>query len=399
MAKRRRDHRRSRGSLLRRLFPPLIESGPWRPQPQYQRESLWKRLFPPLIESGPPRPRKRSRRRAYTPNDLFDNNTQEFTDPGSPGIYEDQAGKMEPFDEDNLDEKYDLNLRESWIVKSMARFLPRMVISMAIFMVTYLLVWFIYQMAVIVVGSVNNIPSVMTYYEVRWTIPNDSPLWTDLNIIAVTGSGPLISLLLGIFCLIFLKSSPKLEQMTKLFLTWLCLSAMSHFFGAFVAGALTWQGFGYVIAWMYLPFAVRLVISVLFLAIMVYISWLLIPVMHSLAPAQLGKKELRSFLATRFVIPWFFGTGILMLIKIPNTLPQHENIFIYDIIILCSLAFAILPMLSVLFIRSAKRPRHFTEKSDDEERNLMLSVWLTITVMVLLIYRFGLNYIMNNLSR
>jgi hypothetical protein len=280
---------------------------------------------------------------------------------------------------------------ENWgrrMMKNILQVLPRLAISLSVFMVTYVIAWFLYQCAVIFTASFFNIHCVITYFEVMFTLPNSSPLWNELNIIAITASGPVFSLIIGFLCLILLKRRQKLGPVVKLFLIWLCLNAMAHFLGAFVAGAITWQGFGYVIAWMFMPFIFRLIVSFLFLAFMIYLGWMLIPVMHSLANSQMGREEIPWFLLKRFTLPWFIGSGLLMLLKIPNIIPQHENIFVYDVIILSSLVFAVVP---ILFIRNRKKPDHFAKKRSLKRRNLLLVTWLAVAVLVLFLYRYGLS--------
>jgi hypothetical protein len=222
--------------------------------------------------------------------------------------------------------------------------------STAMFMGTYIVAWFIYQLAVMYTASLFNIPSVLKYYELKFLEPNSSPLWSEMNIVEITFSGPLISLITGFISFIVLKTSPKLGQQLKLFLMWFCINSLAEFFGAFVAGFITRQGFGYVIAWMFIPYTMNLIISIVFLSVLVYLGILLIPVLLSISESHLGKLNGLLFILSRFTLPWLIGTGILILLKIPNAHPQHRNIFHYDIIIILSMAFVVLPPLLIKYI-------------------------------------------------
>jgi hypothetical protein len=385
MPNHRRRHHRSRRSWLRRLFSPRSRhSG--HSHSQYQRRSIFYtsgkgplqfKIFSitgesehlPMFREKEPSSRKHH------------HHSRRHHRSSRPATFPITAQKPQ-----------EAPARENWIkrvVKAVSRPLPRTVISMSAFLVAYILVWFAYQMAVIFVASFCDLHCVLTYCEVMWTVPNSSPLWNDLNIIAITAAGPLISLVIGFLSLLILLSRPKMNPQVKLLFIWLCIIGMAHFFGAFIAGALTWQGFGFVIAWMYMPFVFRLVTAFIFLAIMAYFGWLLVPKVHSLATSQLGKQELRVFLLTRLSLPWLIGTGILLLLKFPIVIPQHENIYVYDVIILGSIAFAVLP---VLFIRNGEKPLHFAPRHSHQRRTrtLLLAAWLAAAFLVLVLYRYGL---------
>ncbi len=226
--------------------------------------------------------------------------------------------------------------------------------SLAMFMGTYFIVWFIYQLSVMYTASLFNIPSVLKYYELKFLAPNTSPLWTESNIIEITFTGPLISFILGFIAFIVLKTISELKQQLKLFLMWFCINSLAQFFGAFVAGFITRQGFGYVIAWMFIPYPVSLIISIVFLSLMVYLGILLVPVLLSKSGSLLNEADKLLYILSMFTLPWLIGTGLLMCLKIPNTHPQHENIFSYDVIILLSMAFVTIPPLLIKYFTYRK---------------------------------------------
>jgi hypothetical protein len=229
-------------------------------------------------------------------------------------------------------------------------FLIKLGNSMIMFMVTYVIVWFIYQLSVMYTASLFHIPSILRYYELKFFAGKSSSLWTELNIIEITFTGPLISLVIGFITLIVLKIFPKLGPQLKLFLMWLCINSMAHFFGAFVSGFITGEGFGYVISWMFIPYPISLIISVIFLSLLVYQGLLLIPVLLSISDSRLNKVDGLLFIFSRLTFPWFIGSGLLIYLKIPNVPPQHKNIFSYDIIILLSMGLVAFPPLLIKYI-------------------------------------------------
>jgi len=129
----------------------------------------------------------------------------------------------------------------------------------------------IYQITVLIVASNWNLDSVLFYFDLAF---NDySPLWKRFNIIIVTFSGPLISLLIGILFLKVFANRPKVKGFLKLFFIWVALHALNLFFGAFSSGVSFDEGFGYVAAWIYLNIFWQIFISLIFLFILGLIGY------------------------------------------------------------------------------------------------------------------------------
>lgn len=280
-------------------------------------------------------------------------------------------------------------IRENRDFNKVISIVIRQLFAISSFLAAYIAVWFIYQLAVIVTGSFFDIHSVLFYYEVMFPIPNTSPLWTDLNIIAITSSGPLISLLAGLilFYIVWHRkvTNPYLYQ----FLIWMMLISAAHFFGAFAAGAITWQGFGYVIAWMFMPFAVRLLVSILFLAVLAYLGWISTSLHLELATHKPVKEDKPYFILGRVVFPWLIASAILLLIKIPDAQPQHENIWDYDMFILGSITFAILP---ALFNRKAVSKDALRWPKRRRLHRIITSGAILAALIIILAYRLGLSH-------
>ncbi len=250
--------------------------------------------------------------------------------------------------------------------------------STVLFIIAYLTVYMLYQLTVLIVASKWKLDSVLLYYDLAF---NDySPLWSRSNIIAVTLSGPIISLLIGFLAYRFFSTRKKVKGFVKLFFLWMALIGFNLFLGAWATGISFDQGFGYVAAWLYLNVFWQIFIALIFLFILGIIGYYSVPkFLDTSKSAYRVRTENRTkFLFFQVILPWFIGSIIILLIKLPNNMP-------YDTGNLITLVFAIAPMIFNKFAR----PTVAFEK-EKKPTNIR---WLYIVLFVVLIlaYRIGLN--------
>ncbi|MEA5111900.1 hypothetical protein SDC9_22646 [bioreactor metagenome] len=261
--------------------------------------------------------------------------------------------------------------------------------SLGLFLLSYMVVYFIYQFAAIIAASGFGIDSVLYYYELYFPIGNYSPLWSRLNIIAITFISPLISLGIAIILLRGILPREKPGVQARLFFLWTAYHGATHFLGAFVAGIVTDLGFGYVANWLYMNVSIKLLISLVFLFILVVTGY------HStrfaietIAPAQRNNKSrVRKALFFRFLLPWLIGAALLIIVKTPDATPQHEDIMIYDTVIIASMGFLVIPL---LFNQKA-RPRPFGNRMNYYRKPYAYIVLLT-SLLTLAIFRLLLSH-------
>jgi hypothetical protein len=197
--------------------------------------------------------------------------------------------------------------------------------STILYLLAYVLVYLLYQLTVIYTANRFGISGVLYYFDVFWPIGDSSPLWYPyFKIVLITGSGPFISLIAGL--LFFRIYIPKARNpVTKLFFLWIALHALNMFFGAFVAGVTTNDGFGYVPLWLYMNIVFRIVfsfISLFALAVFGYYAARYF-LETALAPSFLKAEKRSQFLLYQAIIPGILGAVILFLIRIPNNPPYH----------------------------------------------------------------------------
>ena len=266
------------------------------------------------------------------------------------------------------------------------RYAAYMIQSTLVFIISYIVAYIIYQMAVIFMAAHFGIDSVLYYYEVMFPIGDASNLWTSFNIIMITLAGPFVSLILGLICYRWVMRKVK-NPATKLFFLWLAFHSLNMFFGAFVAGVITEQGFGYVANWLYMGIPLKIFFSLVALGVLTYLGWKATPQILSTSGSvqRINRYNRSFFILSQMIIPWFLGSILMLWIKIPNRIPQHENILLYDIIILGAMAFLVIPSL----FNHKSLPSELKKRRSHSKTSL---AWLYLFLALLLIvaYRFGL---------
>jgi len=261
--------------------------------------------------------------------------------------------------------------------------------STALFMIAYQLCWLLYQFAVMIVASFSNIDSVLFFYEVLFPIGNSSPKWNQTNIIFITLAGPFISLVMYmVYRFLLIRRFHPGAQM-RMFLVWMYLNSMMLFFGAFVGGAITRQGFGYVVDWLFINVAFRILLSMVFLSIIVFISWRVVRFLPESSGLDSWKNDRVKYVASRLIIPAILGGAIMILLKITNVIPQHENIFNYDAFNIATLLFAVIPP---AFNTNVRPHLIQNKKTYPRVRRRTVAMTVIAALALVLLVRVGLQY-------
>lgn len=252
--------------------------------------------------------------------------------------------------------------------------------STIMFMLAYVIMYVIYQMTVIFTANNFGISGVLYYYQIFWPIGNSSPLWFPYyKIILITGSGPFISLIIGLLFFRLLVPSTK-NPILKLFYLWIALHALNMFFGAFVAGVTTSDGFGYVALWLGMNIVFRIFFSLVFIFALGAFGY------HAtryfletaLSPSFLKPEKRRQFLVYHVLIPSIIGSVIIFLIRMPSNPP-------YQFIVLATMLAA---TITAVFNNRA-RPDRIKNFPKHHGRKLQLG-YLFFLALLMFAFRFGL---------
>lgn len=133
------------------------------------------------------------------------------------------------------------------------RFIFYFINSLLIFLATYIVSYYLYQFAIALMANSYNIHPIINFRELQFGISNSSELWRPINQVVpmVTFSGPILSLILGLFTLIYLRiKRAKFKPVTLLVFLWLAYHLLTRFFAGFISACIeldeVWLGYTYL---------------------------------------------------------------------------------------------------------------------------------------------------------
>ncbi len=283
---------------------------------------------------------------------------------------------------ENLKEKYKLfaiilEIIEKNVLKRNYHYIFN---STLIFIISYIIVYFIYQLTVILSASLFNIDSILYYFTIDFD--DLSPLWSRLNIIFITFSGPFICLVIGLLFFNYLFKLKRFKSLQKLFILWISLHAFNHFAGALILGIVTTDGFGYVVEWLYLGIVFKFILIFIAFFILIIIGYQstskFLSTSNSLERVKVGKRN--TFLFNQAFLPWIIGSFLLIIIRIPNNFNYP-----YETLMFFSIAFIVIPV----FFNDVAKPYRIFKKI---RRKYSLNIgYIILFLLFLTAFRLGLD--------
>ena len=258
--------------------------------------------------------------------------------------------------------------------------------STASFVISWLLIYILYQGATIFTARLFHIPVVWYYYRVKFPLLFYSSLYSRSHLIFIFSSGPLISLFLAFIFKLLFYSRDSSSKNFKLFYLWGMINGLNMFFGSYIVGVITRTEFIYTSEWILMnnPFDIReMIIMIIFIIIMLVIGFQITSMfLVSSGSMILVTSENRPVLILfQIILPWIAGVMIFFLVMIPKYyLPFHLK--------------TITPLLFLI-------PSLFTYNSSRNEIAVALGRihrtrfrwWIIIGVAVILVlYRVALNF-------
>jgi len=256
--------------------------------------------------------------------------------------------------------------------------------SIAYFIISYLVVFFLSQFITIITTLSCNIPVQLFFHKIEFLVRSTS--WTSDSVKIIFSAGPISALVLGFIFLIIYTKVIDTDGLLKLFFLWGFIHGFTIFFGSILIGTFINQGFGYVINWLYFFDTAKLLI-VAFSAIVMLLIGLTVPkYFFTSANTYYNNqhpKQRKSFLMNQILIPWLIGGVLINLFKISN----NQGIYqfrIYDIMLFSSSLLIILPS----FFQTYKYPELYF---DEEPKSFFIS-WksVVISIVLLLVLKIGL---------
>jgi len=190
--------------------------------------------------------------------------------------------------------------------------------STCIFLFSYLFVYILKEIVVVIAANGFNINTVIMYFDVDFLIRSKD--WTNEAVKVVYSVEPLFTLILGFIALIFFSLAGKERWIFRLIMMWIFLQAFTQSLGAMIFGILLNQEFGWVLSYLYFDDTTKLLMVIgLVLGMLVtglFLSRFLLTT-GNMYFNFLNRGNKMQFLISQILLPFIVGTGIIALIKQP----------------------------------------------------------------------------------
>lgn len=255
--------------------------------------------------------------------------------------------------------------------------------STAYCLLSYLFLFLIFQVATTTASGVFKIPLTLYYNHVGFNCKSD--IWTPDSVKVVFSSGNAILLVFAIAFLSIYVKALEFKGMIRMFFLWGFIHATSMVIGSAVVGAFIFEGFGYVLSYIYISESVKMTILIfgIFALIVIGLSMVKSFMFSSnIYYNYISASRIPSFRLYQFVIPYIFSTLFILAYRFPMT-----N---YEMIIL---AMPVL-MFSPLFWRIKRFPKFYFVRT--KKYFVFNKRVIYITLIALIIYRIvlgiGINF-------
>ena len=273
----------------------------------------------------------------------------------------------------NSEEKI-LNKKNFWVI---------VINSMVFFLLAYLFIYFIAQLATVVTSSMFDIDTIIYYYRVYYDI--DKTQWDFDSVKGVFSAGPIAALFFAIIFLIIYSKVRETDGLLKLFFLWGYLIGFTFFFGSFFLGTVFNRGFGYVLTWSYVMDTGRMFFLILSFIVLIIIGYMSTKSFLFSANSyfnSLNETKRKFFVHSQLTVPYFLGIAIIFLIKIPNN--SYNNY--YELFQMLSMLIIIIP---ILLRYNSYQTFYF------EENPKTINIgrgYLIFLIVVIFLFRFGLSF-------
>jgi len=251
--------------------------------------------------------------------------------------------------------------------------------STAYFILSYLLIYFLQQLTTALVALHFDIKTSIHINYIDFLIRSDS--WTFDSVKVIYSVSVVFSLIISIICLIIYIRTIEFDGLLRLFFLWGFIHSINSFIGGILVGALSGEGPGYVLSYVYMSDTAKLFIALLGIFSLLGVGASMVKPMlfsgNSYYNTQQPGVRLR-FITQQFYLPFLFGNTILSIARFP--------VRGYELMLIGSSVLLLLPL---FFMAST-----FTEFYFDENPKEISVNWriVFVTLLALVVMRFGLQY-------
>ncbi len=213
--------------------------------------------------------------------------------------------------------------------------------STAAFISTYIIVSILRSLATILIANECDINSIVFLNRIEFLAPDNSSLWSFDTTLSVYLSGPIFSFLLGTVLSIYYLIKKKKHMFFDMFLFWAFLNAFGFFFAAVLADLITNTGIVFALNSMNFGYSVRIIIFISTIYLMIHLGSLSIKVFvfSSDSCYIITFKKRIKYLFSRILLPWFFGSLIILSIITPPFSRYYIFLFLLMLLFLVSVLF------------------------------------------------------------
>ncbi|HOW31306.1 MAG TPA: hypothetical protein PLP88_07055 [Bacteroidales bacterium] len=250
--------------------------------------------------------------------------------------------------------------------------------STAYYVLSYIIFAFLFQLAQSLVSLyLFEIPSTFDRHTAQYLTKPES--WSFDSVKVIFSSGIVLAFVMGIVCLIIYLKALQLDGLLRLFFLWGFVHSMNLLLGSVMLGSFVFEGFGYVLSWMYLQDTAKMILFFISLFLILAAGSLMTrPFLYSANTYyNMLSAEMRpGFRKYQFLFPYIFGTAIIFLMRFPVSL--------YELLLIITPGLMILP----LFWGIGKFPPYFFEDHpktiDIHWKLVIIAICVIITYLVVL---------------
>ena len=201
--------------------------------------------------------------------------------------------------------------------------------STAFYLLSYLVVFLLFQFTTIIASSIFDIPTTLYYNKIGFNIMPEA--WTFDSVKVIYSSGNIILFLISISFLVVIIKALEYNGLLRLFFLWGFIHSISMLFGSFIIGAFNFEGFGIVLSYLYLADTAKMLLLFSGLLILVGIGMAMVKAFLFSANIYfnfLSPKMRPAFRRDQFIIPFIISTLLLLVIKYPLSLYESMMLFI-----------------------------------------------------------------------
>ncbi len=218
------------------------------------------------------------------------------------------------------------------------RFLFQAINSTAIFIISYILVYFLYQFTVFLLSSYMGTESIHRYYNLAFS--GQATSIERLGMLFMATAGPIVTLIAGFILFRWVFNRAYFAGLQRLFILWLAIHGVNHFFGALISGAINVDGYKAVASLLHIEPILMIFVAFISILLLGWIGYLstarILETTTSLSMTNPDNR--RMFFWSQIILPWIIGSLILAILIFPSKMN-----YTYELLTLITMGFALIP--------------------------------------------------------